>query len=153
MSEAFLPPMPQNVSIPNGDPSFNAAPNTSNVAPSNEKQSQWSRSVARSAQIKRATSAVITTRSQFKTYLQQNGMDLFTSAVEFQQNGDFILSSYILYKNYKNYQEPVASFLQRYPQLQEAVIAIRDRLRPAAANMKVATPKLSQTGQFSNLGF
>lgn len=153
MSEAFLPPMPQNFAPSSEDPNINAAPNVSNVAPGSERQNQWARSVARSAQIKHATSAVITTRSQFKTYLQQNGMDLFTSAVEFQQNGDFILSSYILYKNYKNYQEPLASFLQRYPQLQEAVIAIRDRLRPAATHMKVVTPKLSQTGQFGNLPF
>jgi hypothetical protein len=153
MSDAFLPPMPQNISIPNGDPNFNASPNVSNVAPGGEKQSQWSRSVIRSGQIKAATSAVITTRSQFKTYLQQNGMDLFTSAVEFQQNGDFILSSYIIYKNHKNYQEPLASFLQRYPQLQPAVIAIRDKVRPAMANMKVVTPKLSQMGQYPNLPF
>lgn len=152
MSEAFLPPMPQNMPMPNaGGGNFNVAPNVSNVAPTSEKQSQWARSVARSAQIKSATTAVITTRSQFKTYLQQNGMDLFTSAVEFQQNGDFILSSYVLYKNYRNYQEPLSSFLQRYPQLQQAVIAIRDRLRPASANMKVLTPKLSQTGQFPGL--
>ena len=148
MSDAFLPPMPQNISIPNGDPNLNNVPNSANVAPSSERQGQWSRSVARSAQIKSATTAIITTRSQFKTYLQQNGMDLFTSAVEFQQNGDFILSSYIIYKNYRGYQEPLASFLQRYPQLQEPVMSIRDQLRPAVHNMKVTTPKLSQTGQF-----
>jgi|GEM_PF-2047019 len=153
MNEAFLPPMPQNLPPVGGDSNFNSAPNVINVAPAAESQSQWTRSVARSAQIKQATTAVITTRSQFKSYLQQNGMDLFTSAVEFQQNGDFILSSYIIYKNYKNYQEPLASFLQRYPQLQEPVIAIRDRLRPAAGHMKVTTPKLSQTGQFNNLPF
>jgi hypothetical protein len=83
-------------------------------------------------------------------------MDLYTSAVEFQHSGDFIMSSYIVYTNYNNYQEPLATFLQRYPQFQQAVIAIRDRLRPAQQNMQVLTPKLSQTGQmppFANGGF
>jgi hypothetical protein len=158
MNQGFTPPMPQMPQMPSGGDSnsFNSAPQQNNFGPSQEKQSQWTRSVARSAQIKNATNTVIKSRSQFKAYLQQNGMDLYTSAVEFQHSGDFIMSSYIVYTNYNNYQEPLATFLQRYPQFQQAVIAIRDRLRPAQQNMQVLTPKLSQTGQmppFANGGF
>lgn len=113
--------------------------------PSQEFQRQWSRSVARSVKIKAAATKVINTRAQFKKYLNQNGMDLYTSAVEFQQTKDFIFSSYVIYLNYNGFQEPLSSFLQRYPQLQQPVMQIRDRLRNVADDMEVISPK-SRTG-------
>jgi hypothetical protein len=147
MNENFAPPVPQFQAPNQGGPnSFNNNPQFNNTGPGQESQSQWTRSVARSAQIRGATSAVIKTRGQFKAYLQSNGMDLYTSAVEFQHTGDFIMSSYIVYTNFNNYKEPLASFLQRYPGMQQPVIAIRDSLITVKGSMQVITPKLSQRG-------
>jgi hypothetical protein len=146
MNEFFAPPMPQNIpQAPQGDPN-SAGPQINNISPGQEKQSQWTRSVARSASIRRSANTIIQTRAQFKKYLKENSMDLYTSAVEFQHTGDFILSSYVIYTSYNEYKEPLMVFLQRYPQLQDPVSAIRDSLRPAQQGMQVQTPKLSQTG-------
>ncbi|MEI6729083.1 MAG: hypothetical protein WCK98_05565 [bacterium] len=147
MNESFAPPVPQFQAPNQGDPNgVNGGPQFNNTGPGQESQSQWTRSVARSARIRSATSTIIKTRGQFKAYLQSNGMDLYTSAVEFQHTGDFILSSYILYSNYNNYKEPLAAFLQRYPTMQQPVIAIRDSLISVKGSMQVITPKLSQRG-------
>lgn len=140
----FIPQIPQQFAPPTGaDTSGN--PNQSsanfNVAPSSERE-RVLRSVARSGKIKAATSAVIKTRSQLVEYLRQNGLDLWTSAIEFQKTADFILSSYIVYPKHNNFKEPFAQFLQRYPNLQPAAIAIRDQLRPVSGQMQVVSPKL-----------
>jgi hypothetical protein len=147
----FMPPqMPQMPSNQmGGNP--NGAPNLSNFSPSQEKMGEWQKSVARSAKIKSATGSIIKTRGDFKAYLIQNGMDLFTSAIEFQQSGDFIMASYIIYRNYNDYKEPLAVFLQRYPQMQQPVIQIRDLLRPAQKDMQVLTPKLSNPNPFGDI--
>jgi hypothetical protein len=144
MKMEFVPPQmsgPQNIpQAPGG--AMNNTPNmASNIPASFEKQSQWARSVGRSHQIKAATSAVIQTRGQLVDYLKQHGMDLLTSSIEFQQTGDFILSSYVVYPQHNNQKEPLGDFLQRYPFLQEGVLAIRDQLRPVQSNMQVITPK------------
>ena len=142
-----MPQMPSNQM--GGNP--NSGPNLSNISPSQEKVGEWQKSVARSAVIKSATSTVIKTRADFEIFLKQNGMYLLTSAVEFQQTGDFILSSYVFYRNYQDYREPLAVFLQRYPQLQQAVIQIRDSLRPVQQNMQVVTPRLSNPNPFAGI--
>jgi hypothetical protein len=138
MDGGFTPPqIPQG---PVGAP--NQAPNQINAPSGFERESQLSRSVARSGKIKQAANAVIKTRADFKAYLQSNGLDLFTSAVEFQQLGDFITSSYVIYRNHGDYQEPLSAFLARYPQLQQAVVEIRDRLRPVQQYMDVKSKSL-----------
>jgi len=151
----FMPPqMPQMQQTlggnnPGGNP--NSAPNVSNYAPNQEQMGRWQQSVARSAKIKKATGSIIKTRADFKNYLLQNGMDLFTSAIEFQRSGDFVMSSYILYKNYNDYKEPLAVFLQRYPQLQQPVILIRDMLKNSQQDMQIVTPKLSNPNPFDDI--
>lgn len=142
MNGGFVPPMPQMPAQVAGS-GFGSAPNQINQPASTEQQGQWAKSVARSANIRQATGTVIKTRSQFKAYLKQNGMNLVTSAVEFQATGDFIASSYVEYINYDNMSEPLGQFLSRYPQLQQAAIEIRDRLRPVQGQMQVITPTLS----------
>jgi hypothetical protein len=138
----FIPPMPQQFTPPTrGDNGANInQANNYNVAASTERERLF-RSVARSNKIKGATSAVIQTRAQLVQYLRQNGLDLWTSAIEFQQSADFIVSSYVVYPKHNNFKETLSAFLQRYPNLQPVAIAIRDQLRPAAANMQVVTPK------------
>lgn len=111
--------------------------NTAGIAPGQEKLTGWAKSVAKSQTTRAATTTIKFTRSQFKVFLNQNGMDLITSAVEFQKNGDFIFSSYVLYKTHPNIKEPLSLFLKRYPQYQSAAIAIRDHLKPLQANMQI----------------
>ena len=153
MEQSFTPQMPQqNPQIPSGGGQNSNFPQQNNYAPrqeNRETQNQFARSLQRSAKIKQATSSIIRTRSEFKQYLLQNGMDLYTSAIEFQQTGDFILSSYVVYLNHNNYKEQLMQFLQRYPSLQQAVVNIRDQLRNSQQNMEVLTPKISQPNPFS----
>ncbi len=152
MDQSYIPP--QMIETPQ---QFNAADgnlnnqNLNNAVPrqeSREAQGAWVKSVARSAHIKKAASTIIRTRGDFKQYLQQNGMDLFTSAIDFQQTGDFITSSYVIYRNHNDYREPLINFLNRYPQLQQPVIQIREQLRSQQSNMQVITPKLSNPHPF-----
>jgi hypothetical protein len=134
-------------------PQQGGSPNMNNYAGgSREAQGQWAKSVARSAKIKRATKSIIFSRSDFKLYLQKNGMDVFTSAVEFQKTGDFIQSSYIVYLNYNNYQEPLSQFLQRYPNLVIPVSKIKDQLKPVQQDMQVITPSLANPNPFEEFG-
>jgi hypothetical protein len=133
MNEVFVPPNIGNSADANGQ----GTPNVANIAPGQERNNQILRTVAKSQKIRKATSTIIKSRAQFKAYLQQNGLDLFTSAIEFQTTGDFILSSYVRYPNYNNYLEPLTSFLPRYPNLIAPVTAIRDQLRGAKGDMDV----------------
>jgi hypothetical protein len=135
----FAPP--QEYFPPAGGNADATSPSISNVSPGQEFQKQWARSVARSAKIKNATTTITHTRSQFVQYLRQGGLDLWTSAVEFQQTGDFIISSYVIYPKHNDFKEPLAQFLRRYPNLQPAAIAIRDAVRPAQSNMQVVNAK------------
>jgi hypothetical protein len=134
MNGGFTPPQ-----MPQGMGNFGNLPNQANAPRGFESEGSVGRSVARSGQIKQATQAVINTRSDFKNYLLSNGLDLYTSAVEFQNSGDFIASSYVIYLNHGGYQEPLSAFLQRYPQLQQPVMQIRDRLRQVQPYMNVQT--------------
>jgi hypothetical protein len=104
-----------------------------------EQEGSWAKSVARSRSTRQATKVIINTRADFKEYLAQYNLGLVTSAVEFQRNGDFIASSYIVYLTEDNKKEPLRSFLKRFPQLQEAVQKIRDSLRPVQNKMQVIT--------------
>lgn len=157
MEQSFAPQQPsqpsfQGPSMPSNPGQNSNFPQQNNYAPrqeSRETKNEFARSLQRSAKIKKATSSIIKTRSEFKQYLLQNGMDLYTSAVEFQQNGDFIMSSYVVYTNHNSYKEPLKQFLERYPNLQQPVINIRDQLFASQQNMQVLTPKISQPNPFS----
>jgi hypothetical protein len=129
----FTPPTPGS-----GDPSAGSS-GSFNQAPRTERD-RIIKSVARSRKVKAAASAVIQTRSQFVQYLRQGGLDLVTYAVTFQKTGDFILSSSVVYPKHQGYREPLAQFLQRYPNLQAAAIAIRDQLKPLQNQMDVKSP-------------
>lgn len=123
-----------------GDPS---AANFNTAGPGQERTSTWTKAAARSRQTRQAAKTIIATRSQFKAYLQASGLDLYTSAVEFQRTGDFIMSSYVTYPKNGGFQEPLASFLQRYPQLQAIAVNIRDHLRPVQSQMQIVTDPLA----------
>ena len=141
MSETVFVPPQQFTPPSTAGGNLNQSPNF-NVAPSTERE-RIMKSVAKSGKIKRATRSVINIRSKLVEYLRQNGLDLWTSAVEFEKTGDFILSSYVIYPKHNNYLEKLSDFLQRYPNLQAVCIAIREKLRPEAANMQVSSPKLT----------
>jgi hypothetical protein len=137
--EQFIPPA---LNVPNSSPDSggpNQVSNVANIPGSQEQQGNWSRSVSRSHQIKQATTTVIQNRSQLVTYLKQNGLDLLTSSIEFQESGDFILSSYVIYPSHNNQKEPLSQFIQRYDFLKEPVEKIRNSLRPVQGQMNILT--------------
>jgi hypothetical protein len=136
----FIPQnIPQTPSQTAGGNESGYTPNQIRQAPSFEQQSQVLKVAARGKKIKAGATAIINTRQDLKSYLANNGIELYTSAIDFQETGDFILSSYVVFKAYNGYQETLANFLQRYPQLQQSVEIIRDKLRPAQAYMEVST--------------
>lgn len=126
----FAPP-PQNS---NESPS---APNQSNYGPGQEKQAAWGRAIARSQSTKAASKTIKSARASFVAFLNQNGMNLLTSAVEFARSGDFIKSSYIIYTRHDDFRQPLEQFLQQYPQYTDGVIQIRDFLRQTQNQIQV----------------
>jgi hypothetical protein len=68
---------------------------------------------------------------------------LLTSAVEFQQSGDFIHSSYVVYLNHGRFKESLGEFLSRYPQMSQQVEAINEQLKPVQTKMQVLTKPIS----------
>ena len=128
---------PRNVpSTPSNSPNL---PNQSNVAGNGiEKMNNtFSNSVQRSKVVKKATVSIISTRTDLVTYLRKSRLDLLTSAVIFQDTGDFIASSYVVYLDHNNTKEPLASFLARYPNLVEPVQKISDSLKSLQADLQV----------------
>jgi hypothetical protein len=125
-----------NPSAPSNGPQ---QPNQSNVAGAGFEQSPntFSKSVQRSKVIKKATSGIISSREDFTLYLRKSRLDLLTSAVIFQETGDFIESSYIVYLDHNNTKEPLASFLQRYPNLLEPIQKINDSLKPLQSSLQI----------------
>lgn len=132
----------QNFTPPTADSNNLNSPNLKNIS-GKEQLSSIQKMLVRSGKIRKATQSIKRARQQFTKFLKQQGLVLYTSAVEFQQTGDFILSSYVVYSNYNDYMEPLASFLQRYPFLQEQALAIRDSLTPIQNQMQVNSPRFS----------
>jgi hypothetical protein len=129
------PPRQAPTSAPSGN--FNM-PNTTNVGGGVEKkENAVASSVVRSKGIKVATTHIISSRSELVAYLQQSGLDLLTSAVEFQQTGDFLASSYVIYRNHNNQKESLTKFLSRYPQLQDTISMITEQLRGEQSNLHI----------------
>jgi hypothetical protein len=126
-------------STPRSSPSGNGfnMPSLSNTVGSAEKENAVQSSVQRGKVLKKTTNAIISTRSDFVSYLRQSGLDLLTSAIEFQESGDFIKSSYVIYTQHKNQMEPLTLFITRYPQLQESILKISESLKPYQESMKV----------------
>ena len=132
----FTPPqfVPQN--IPQNGSENPSLPNQSN-APGQEKQAAWGRAIARSQSTKSASKTIKSARASFVAFLNQNGMNLLTSAVEFARSGDFIQSSYIIYTRHDDFRQPLVEFLQQHPQYSEGVIQIRDFLRQTQNQVEV----------------
>lgn len=120
--QSFRPPV-----INNTGPS-NISSQT-NYAVSGLESNEAYRVATRARSTRQATQLIINTRSSFKKYLQQQGLNLITSSVEFRKTGDFIMSSYVVYVNHDNHRENLMEFLKRYPALQEPVIQIRNNLK------------------------
>ncbi len=114
-----------------------STPNQVGMSPSQEREKRHRQMVSNSHSIRKASAKIITTRQEFKEYLMNQGLDLLTSAIEFQKTGDFILSSWVIYPKHQDFKEPLGEFLLRYPQLQQAAKLIREALKPFQKDIKV----------------
>lgn len=112
----FTPP-----SVDNSTSSFNQAHH-------GESKESFRQSVSRAKQVRSVLSRVISSREELSTYLAQYGLQLLTSAVEYEKTRDFIGSSYILYSQHNNYLEPLVRFLERYPDYRPSIQAIATNL-------------------------
>ncbi len=125
--------------IPNNTQENLQTPNQNNISPGQERQKSWGNAVSRSQTTRKGTQTIRSVRAGFQNFLRQNGMDLVTSALEFQENGDFIASSYIIYTNHNNYKVPLGQFLGQYPQFVDSCVQIRDYLRQVQNQIQVNT--------------
>ena len=112
-------------------------PNRVGMSPSQEREKRHRQMISNSHSIRKASAKIITTRQDFKEYLINQGLDLLTSATEFQKTGDFIVSSWVIYPKHQDFKEPLEEFLIRYPQLQQAAKLIRQALKPFQKDIKV----------------
>jgi len=119
----FIPPQPSS-SVGNGA----EIPNITNAPGSVETRGEVAKSVAKSQVIRTQTKLIINSREDLAKYLAQNGLDLVTSWVEFEESKDFIQSSYVVYPQYENAIEKLTDFLKRYPQLQAPVMQLNQRI-------------------------
>lgn len=114
-------------------------PQTANMASGFESEGSWSKSVKRSRKTKAVTGRIKMSRKELVDYLKQNGVDLLTSATEFQKNGDFIKSSYVIYREYNDYKEPFENFLEKYPDLRATAEFVRDEVSGLQNELQVKT--------------
>jgi hypothetical protein len=128
-NEFYTPP---SLEINNSDPNnLGNMPSSVNQVSGFERQNNFARSVQKSRAVKQAARIVITTREELTNYLRQSNLDLLTSSVEFKETGDFVASSYVVYKDHNNFKENLSIFIERYPALKPAVQAIAEKLRPS----------------------
>jgi len=135
-----VPAMPQqSYAPPNGVSGLSQSqmPNQSQAPSSQEQEGSWQKSVRRSKQTRAITKQIINSRKDLENYLANKNIQLLTSATEFQQTGNFIMSSYVVFLDFDNYKESLFTFLQRYPQLQTAVEAIAQYLYPTSKDLNV----------------
>jgi hypothetical protein len=132
-----LPPQPsQNLNRANiGSPDGSNI----NIASGQEQQNNIASSVQRGKALQKAIQTVISSREDLVQYLRSAGLDLVTSGVEFQDTGDFIQSSYVVYPSHNNQKEALRSFINRYPQLKDSIEAINQTLRPVQTYMQIRT--------------
>lgn len=120
-SEAFIP-----------SNNSESSPNLSNQSKAGaEKEGSFNQSVARSKTVKQAAGFIIHTRQQLVDFLAKQNIKLLTSALEYQQTGDFVTSSYVVFSKFKNHQETLVEFLARYPQIVASVNQINEQLKKA----------------------
>lgn len=103
--------------------------NTTNTFRSGESRESFQQSANKARAIRSHVTKVITSREELAKYLLQYGLQLLTSAVEYEQTSDFIASSYILYMKHNNYLEPLKVFLERFPDYQASIDVIVQRLK------------------------
>jgi hypothetical protein len=134
---ANTPNIPRNIP-PAGSGNGVNVPNQANIPGSFErKENNFGSSVQRSRTVKQATSAIISSREDFVVYLKKSGLDLLTSAIMFQETGDFIASSFVVYVNHDHVKEPLAQFIQRYPSLLEPLQRINESLKPLQGSLQI----------------
>lgn len=112
-------------------------PNQNKNVAGQEKQKSWGNAVIHSQTTKKGATTIRSARANFQNFLRQNGMDLLTSAVEFGKSGDFIASSYIIYKNHNDHKVSLGNFLAQYPQFGQACVQIREYLRSVQNQIQV----------------
>jgi hypothetical protein len=123
---------------PSGDDgAFNTNINQPKNAPASERMTSWQKAIKRSHSTRKAVNVVLKSREELAKYLLERGIKLLTSAIIFQQTGDFILASKLRYLNHGSSEESLLNFLKRYPELQQTVNAIKDSLRKEQNNMQV----------------
>jgi len=142
MNPEYLPPMPQQPYSPpngavNGDARFGQMPNQSQAPSGVEQEGPWQKSIRRSKQTRAATKQVIHTRKDLEQYLANQGIKLLTSATEFQESGNFLTSSYVVFTGFENYRERLVDFLVRYPQLRPIVEAISVSIQPISRDLHI----------------
>lgn len=115
---------PQFFEPPAASTGDSSAPNMKNMGGNiDAKEAKVAKQARR---IRKSTSTIIFTRKTLADYLAKFGMKLLTSAVDFQNTGDFILSSIVVHTN--GVREPLGSFIVRYPQFQPSCIQIKNQL-------------------------
>lgn len=120
--------MPPNVNLPNFNP--NSAPNLGNAPSGVESRSEsFRKSVAAASQVRSVVNTVINTREDLVNTLRQNGLDLRTKMKLYQQTGDFIAASVVVYPAHRDQTEPLAQFIERYPQIKPFVLKINKDLK------------------------
>ena len=121
--------------MPPNTPRFNpntapSAPNVSNAPSGVESRSEsFRKSVAAAAQVRATVNTVINTREDLVQMLRSNGLDLRTKMARYRETRDFIASSVVLYPAHGNQQEPLANFIDRYPEIKPFVLKINEDLR------------------------
>lgn len=126
-----------NFNVPINNSENPNVPNQNKNVASQEKQKSWGNAVIRSQTTKKGAQTIRSARANFQNFLRQNGMDLLTSAVEFGKSGDFIASSYIIYKNHNDHKVALGNFLAQYPQFGQACVQIREYLRSVQNQIQV----------------
>lgn len=85
--------------------------------------------VRQAQNIRSTVGQVINSRAHFVSILKQWNIDVVTSAKELDETGDFISSSYIIYRAHRDYKENLSSFLQRYPDFLPQIQVIENQMQ------------------------
>lgn len=121
--------------MPLNTPRFNpntapSAPNVSNTPGGVESRSEsFRKSVAAAAQVRATVNTVINTREDLVQMLRNNGLDLRTKMALYRETNDFVAASVVLYPAHKNQSEPLAQFIERYPEIKPFVLKINEDLK------------------------
>ena len=116
--------MPPNINLPKAPTLNNSAGGSSE-----SRAESFQKSIAQASTVRAAADNVLRTREDLAKYLAQSGLQLRTKYKTFSATRDFLSSSYVVYPQHRGQQEPLTSFIERYPQIKQYVLDINDRLK------------------------